>query len=166
MCCQIDTTSGVSPIIIRWPQRLLQQITISIIIKPTSQDLGLTPLAPRDCPEDKIIVFCEQIDIRGPVRNGGLYRQLPTSQPNNSQQSNALTICRSRRTSLHAQHHRTITYVLKYTYAACLPTGERYGAGRVTAHSGGSSDGMKSDEDESILGEGLALTNAMQHLSH
>ena len=41
----------------------------------------------------------------------------------------------------------------------------RYGADRVTAHFGGSCGGMKSEEDESILGEAEALTNAMRHLS-
>ena len=55
--------------------------------------------------------------------------------------------------------------MFKYTYAAYLPAEERYGADRVTARSGGSSDGMESDEDEGILGEGSALTNAMRHLS-
>ena len=37
---------------------------------------------------------------------------------------------------------------------------------RVTAHSGALRASIKSDEDESILGEGSALTNAMRHLSH
>ena len=54
----------------------------------------------------------------------------------------------------------------KYTYAAYLPAEERYGADRLTAHLGASSDGMESDEEEGILGEGSALTNAMRHLSH
>ena len=56
--------------------------------------------------------------------------------------------------------------MLKYTYAAYLPAEERYGADRVTAHSGTSRASIKSDEDESILGEGSALINAMRHLSH
>ena len=56
--------------------------------------------------------------------------------------------------------------MLKYTYAAYLPAEERYGADRVTAHSGASRVSMKSDEDESILGKGSALINAMRHLSH
>ena len=56
--------------------------------------------------------------------------------------------------------------MLKYTYAAYLPAEERYGADRVTAHSGASRASIKSDEDESILGEVSALTNAMRHLSH
>ena len=65
MCCQIDATSEVSPI--RWPQRLSQQVTMSTRTnKPRRQDLGLTPLAPRDCPEEKNV---SRSRVR-PVRNG------------------------------------------------------------------------------------------------
>ena len=42
----------------------------------------------------------------------------------------------------------------------------RYEADRVTAHSAALRASIKIDEDESILGEGSALTNAMRHLSH
>ena len=51
--------------------------------------------------------------------------------------------------------------MLKYTYAAYLPTEERYGADRLTAHSGALRASMKNTDGESILAERAALTQAL-----